>query len=140
MEGSGYYNQSSIQPLKEKKETRTFSHFSFLVLPSPIRGSVGSVAHLRTGGRWFDPRHGQYSFRVMMSHCDRTHSSPATARCFDSGYVGKEPVVWTEYCAEYWIKELQESRDSCTGRCDITEILLKIALNPIQLIKSCWSE
>ena len=28
--------------------------------------SVGSVADLRTGGRWFDPRLGQYSFRGLM--------------------------------------------------------------------------
>ena len=28
--------------------------------------SVGSVADLRTGDRWFDPRHGQYSFRELM--------------------------------------------------------------------------
>ena len=28
--------------------------------------SVGSVADLRTGGRWCDPRLGQYSFRGWM--------------------------------------------------------------------------
>ena len=28
--------------------------------------SVGSVADLRTGGRWFNPRLGQYSFRGLM--------------------------------------------------------------------------
>ena len=28
--------------------------------------SVGSVAHLRAGGRWFDPRLGKYSFRGLM--------------------------------------------------------------------------
>ena len=28
--------------------------------------SVGSVADLRTGGRWFDPRFDQYSFRRLM--------------------------------------------------------------------------
>ena len=28
--------------------------------------SVGSVADLRTGGRWFDPRLGQYSFQGLM--------------------------------------------------------------------------
>ena len=28
--------------------------------------SVGSVADLRTGDHWFDPRLGQYSFRGLM--------------------------------------------------------------------------
>ena len=28
--------------------------------------SVSSDADLRTGGRWFDPRIGQYSFRGLM--------------------------------------------------------------------------
>ena len=30
------------------------------------RRSVGSVANLKTGGHWFDPRPGQYSFRGLM--------------------------------------------------------------------------
>ena len=44
-------------------------------------------------------------------------------RCFDNGYVGKQPVDWKQYCAEYWLKELQESMDRCTGRRDISEIV-----------------
>ena len=44
---------------------------------------------------------------------------------------GKRPVAWKEYCAEYWLKELQESIDT---RRDITEIMLKTALNAIQSI------
>ena len=42
-----------------------------------------------------------------------------------NGYVGKQPVAWKEHCAEYWLKELQEGMDKCTGRRDVTEILLK---------------
>ena len=44
---------------------------------------------------------------------------------FDSRYEGKQPVAWKDYCVEYWLKELQESMDRCTGCCNITEILLK---------------
>ena len=58
------------------------------------------------------------------SHCDRIHSSLTTVRCFENGYVRKQPVAWKEYCAEYWLKELHESMDWCTSRRDITEILL----------------
>ena len=29
--------------------------------------SIGSVADLRTGGRWFDPRFGKYSFRGLIT-------------------------------------------------------------------------
>ena len=28
----------------------------------------------------------------------------SAVHCFDNGYVGKEPVAWKEYCAEYWLK------------------------------------
>ena len=66
------------------------------------------------------------------SHCDRIHSSLTGVHCFDSGYVGKQPVAWTEYCAEYWLKELQESMDWCTGRHDITEVLLSFVENGIK--------
>ena len=68
------------------------------------------------------------------SHCDRIHSSLTAFRCFDDGYVGKQPVTWKEHCAEYWLKELKENMDRCIGRRDITEILLKTALNTIQSI------
>ena len=33
--------------------------------------------------------------------------------------------AWKEYCAGYWLKQLRESKDRWTGRCNITEILLK---------------
>ena len=39
--------------------------------------------------------------RIDDSHCDRIHSSFTAVRCFDNGYVGKQPVAWKEYCAEY---------------------------------------
>ena len=68
------------------------------------------------------------------SHCDRIHSSLTAAHCFGNGYVRKQPEAWKEYCAEYWLKEHHEIMDRCTGRRDITEILLKTALNNIQSI------
>ena len=68
------------------------------------------------------------------SHCDRINSSFTAVRCFDNDFMGKQPVAWKEYCAEYWLKELQGSMDRCTNLRDITEILLKTALNTIQSI------
>ena len=52
--------------------------------------------------------------------------------CFDNGYVGKQPLIWKQYCAEYWLKELQENMYRCTGDRDITERLLKTTSNTIQ--------
>ena len=60
------------------------------------------------------------------------HSPLIAVHCFNNGYVEKQPVAWKEYCAEFWLKELQESMDRCTVCCDITEILLKKVLNTIQ--------
>ena len=74
--------------------------------------------------------------RIDDSHCDRIHSPLTAVYCFDNGYVGKQPVAWKEYSAQYWFKELQESIDRCTGRRDIAEILLKTALNNLTLIMS----
>ena len=72
-----------------------------------------------------------FLLRTDDSHCDRIHSSLPAVHCFDNGYVGKQPLAWREYCAEYWLRECQEYIDSCTGHCDITEILFKTALNTI---------
>ena len=46
--------------------------------------------------------------------------------CFPE--ASKGVIVWEG------VKELQESLDMCTGRCDITEIMLQTALNIIQSI------
>ena len=72
--------------------------------------------------------------RIDDSRCDRIHSSLTAVRCFNNSYVGKQPVAWREYYAEYLLKELQEKTDRCTGHCNITEILLETALNTVQLI------
>ena len=45
--------------------------------------------------------------RIYGGHCDRIHSSLTAVRCFDNGYVGKQPVAWKENCPECWLKELQ---------------------------------
>ena len=34
------------------------------------------------------------------SHCDRIHSSLTAVLCCHSGYEGKQPAAWKEYCAE----------------------------------------
>ena len=48
-------------------------------------------------------------------------------------------MAWKDYCEEYRLKELQESMDRCTDRCDITEMLLKTALNTIQSVNHLFS-
>ena len=48
--------------------------------------SVGSIADLRTGDCWFDPRLGQIFFpRNDDSHRDRIHCSLTAVHCFNNG-------------------------------------------------------
>ena len=92
--------------------------------------SVGSMPDLRTG-LWFNPWLGQYSFRGFdNNHCSRIHYSLKAVHCFYHVYVGKQPWAWKDHCAEYWLKELQESMDRCIG------ILLKIGVKHHTSIKS----
>ena len=70
--------------------------------------------------------------RIDDSHCNRIHSSLTAIDCLDNGYVGKQQVTLTDYCAEYWLNELQGSMDRWTDRREISEILLETALNTIQ--------
>ena len=82
------------------------------------------------GDRRFDPFAQPIFFpRIDDSHCNRIHSSLNAADCFDNDYVGKK-----EYCAEYWLRELHEGMEKCTGRRDVTERLLKAGINSIQSI------
>ena len=63
--------------------------------------------------------------------CDMIHFSLTSVNCFDIGCVGKQPVAWKEDYVWYCLKELLESMDRCTVRSDMTEILLKTAINTI---------
>ena len=65
--------------------------------------SVGSIADLRTGGRWFDTWLGQYSFGGLMIVVETGFIPLSQLCCFDNGYVGKQPVAWKEYCVECWL-------------------------------------
>ena len=56
--------------------------------------SVGSVADLKTGGRWFDPRLGQFSFSGLMIVI-ATGFVPLSSLSVVSTmvYVGKQPMA-----------------------------------------------
>ena len=104
----------------------------YLLLPS--QRAIAQLVPLWTGEQEVAgsiPQLSQYSFQGLMSHCDSIHSSLTAVHCFDNVYVGKQPVAWKEYCAEHWLKELQERMDRCTGCHDITAILLKTAIKTI---------
>ena len=85
--------------------------------------SVSSIADLRAGGCWFDPRLGQYSFQGFMIVTE----SFLCHRCqmFRQWFCGKAVSGLENSCAEYRLKEFKESMDRCTGHHNITEILLK---------------
>ena len=72
--------------------------------------SVGSVADLRTGGHFIDPRLGQYSFRGLMIVI-ATGFIPLAPLSVVSIMVkwGKQPVAWKEYFAEYWLKNSRKA-------------------------------
>ena len=59
----------------------------------------------------------------------RIHFPLTTVCYFDNGYVGKQPVAWNKYCAEYLLKELQESMDRFSGCRGMIQIRFKMALN-----------
>ena len=126
----------SISSWRKKTATHLYIYFAIhtklvFLLPSP-RSSVSSVEHLRTGVRRLEPPALPIFFpRIDDSHCDGIHLSLTAVHWFDDGYVGKQPVACKEYCAEYWLRELQESTDRCTGRRVITETTSKTASNDI---------
>ena len=50
---------------------------------------------------------------------------PRFKKCLSDNSMGKQLVAWKEYYSDYWLKELQESMDMCTGRRSIIELTLK---------------
>ena len=99
--------------------------------------AVGVSQDLRTRGHRFDPQLGQYSFPGLMiviptGFIPFSPMSIIVDNDFRCGYVGKQPVAWKEYLAEYRKNEMQKSMDMCT------ELTLKTVLNTIQSIISQW--
>ena len=90
-----------------------------------LHSSVGSAQDLRTGGRWFDFRLDQYYFRGLMIVI-ATGLIPFSSLSVVSTMVMWESSQWPGKITEHVLfKVLQEIMDRCTGRLDITEILLK---------------
>ena len=85
--------------MKPSKTDKTYcGEEQFTKIIAEPHNSIGSVADLKTGGHLFNPRLSQYSFRgLMISHCNRIHSSLTAVYCFTNGYLGKQPVAWKEY-------------------------------------------
>ena len=92
-----------------------------------------SFSHImRTRGRWFNPRLGQYSIWGLMiviatGLIPLSLLSVVSTMAIGKAVSGLERIL----C---WLKELQESMDRCTACHDTTEILLKMALTTIQPI------
>ena len=71
-----------------------------LLVSAKPHSLVGSVADLRTGGRWFDPRLGQNSFRGLMIVIATGFIVLSRLSVVSTKWLGKN------ICAEYWLKEL----------------------------------
>ena len=115
----------SLRSPRRLTRVDTFCFLSiFVIIQSVTSHRAQSVAYrtLELEAAGSIRGHGQYFFQRLD---DRIHSSLTAVHCFDDGYVGKQLVAWKAYCAECWLKELQESIDRCTGRSDIIEKLLK---------------
>ena len=65
------------------------------VFLAELQSSVGSVADLRTGGRWFYPRLGQYSFQgLMIIIATGFIPLPLLSVVSTMFFLGKQPVAW----------------------------------------------
>ena len=115
-----------------------FKHL-FMCKRPELHSSVGSVADLRTGGFWFDPRLGQYSFRGLMIVIATGFISFLFNRCplFRQWFCGKAAIGLERMLCGLLVKKLQESMDRFTGHRDISEILLKKGVKHHTVNKSC---
>ena len=112
---------------------------SINIMQRLAHSSVGSVADLRTGGRWFDLQLGQYSFRGLMIVIATGFiplsplSVVSTKKKYAKAASGLERIL----CRVLVKRTPGKHRSRCTSRQDIPEILLKTGLNTIQSIIQC---
>ena len=105
--------------LKKKQPLHLAKMLSFIYILffTPLPSLVGSVRDLKTGGHLVDARLNQYSFRGLIIAIATKFIPFNAVHFFVDGYVEK-----------------QESMDRCISHCDITETVLKMALNTLQSI------
>ena len=72
-------------------------------------------------------------FKIVIA----TRFIPLSLLSIFSTMVMYESSQWERNKAEYCLKEFQESMDRLTGLHDVTEIMLKTALNTTQSINQC---
>ena len=103
--------------------------------PSP-GSSVGSGAGCQSRGCKFESRLGQLSFRRLtkVNATCLVHLPP-----MGLVYVEKQPVAWEDCCVEYWCENTRKCMSRWTCRRDITEKMLKTALNPNKSINQTWT-
>ena len=80
----------------------------------------------------------KHSFRrLKINNCVKSHSSSSNGL---SVYVEKQPIAWKECCMKYRCEKAKTHMSRWTGRRDMTDKLLKTALNPnksIQKLSLC---
>ena len=111
--------------LTSPNQISIFHFHLFLLSANAFNLDKSKILSFGNGLRWND----DYHFDRICSFL--------TADCYiNNGYEGKQSLAWRENCAEYWLKRnsRQASENGCTGFHNITEIMLKMALNTIQSI------
>ena len=75
---------------------------------------------------WFS----QYSFQgLTIVIQDRIHSSLTTIHCFNVCYLESRQWLGKNIVWSTGLKKLRESMETCICHCNITAIMLKMALN-----------
>ena len=87
----------------------------------------------------------RYSALIMQTQSDLTslyskETEIALRSCTFIRFSTSQRAVCCFYCEEYWLKELQESMDRCTGRRDITALntynqsIIQKSINSVQYL------
>ena len=120
-----YYNVYSFQCVKLNQRWGHVPIFLSLVLQSPC-SSGGSVTGCQSRGCEFESQFDQHSFWRLTTSLWQDHTSSTNGL---SVYVEKQPVAWKKCCMEYWCEKAKKHMSRWTGGLEMTEKLLKTALN-----------
>ena len=92
----------ALKLTNSKKKKKRFRPMSGCTVGAGWYGSIlfAVVLNFRTVGSLVRSSARSVFFaRIDDSHCDKMHSFHHS---FDNGYVGKQTLAQTEYCAEHW--------------------------------------
>ena len=133
-----WQNKSYYININVKENFTTYKTYTLKTWSrASVAQSIPSGLSIHSRGCEFGSQLGQHSFRCLTKDIETCFIRLSPMGCLTVN-VEKQPVAWKVCCVVYWCGKTRKRMSRWTDRRDMTEKLLKTALNPNQSTTWAW--